>query len=114
MPELTIQFDAEPGTNADALAAQLKTELARIPAVNSVQSEVMESRDPSIALAATTIISVLATAPKVIEEATAIVNSIKNLIQATQGLKSAIVEIRGRRIPVDKLQPSDISPAASH
>ena len=112
MPELTIQFDAEPGTNVDALAANLKTELAAIPAVDNVQAEVMESRN--LGLDPATIMAMIAMAPKVIEEATAIVNALKNFVQASQGLKSAIVEIRGRRIPVDKLQPSDISPNPSH
>lgn len=112
MAELTIQFDAEPGVNADALAEKLFQELAAIPDVSNVQAEVMESRD--LALAATSIMACLAMAPKVIDDATRIVNSLKNLVAASQGLKSAIVEIRGRRIPVDKLQPSDLAPNVSH
>ena len=111
MAELAIQFDAEPGTDTDALAKQLQSQLSGIPAVEGVQARVMESRD--LALAATTIMAVLATAPKIIDEATSIINSIKNLIQATKGLKSAVVEIRGRKIPVEQLQPTDlVSPAA--
>jgi hypothetical protein len=114
MSELTIQFDAEPGVDVDALAKELQTQLAGIPTVETAQAEVMESRD--LALAATTIMACIAMAPKVIDDATRIVNSIKSLVQASQGLKSAVVEIRGRRVPVSQLQPSDIAPtsAASH
>jgi hypothetical protein len=109
MAEFTIQFEADPGVDVDALAAKLKAELAAVPEVNEVQAEVMESRD--LALAATTIMACLTMAPKLIDDATKIINSLKALIDASQGLKSAVVEIRGRRIPVAKLQPSDLTPA---
>lgn len=106
MAELTIQFDAEPGVDTDALAKDLQTQLSGIPAIEDVQAEVMESRD--LALAATAIMAFIATAPKVIDDATRIVNSLKALIEATKGLKSAVVELRGRKIPVSQLKPEDI------
>ena len=109
MAEFTIQFEAEPGIDVDALAEKLKGELTAVPEVNQVQAEVMESRD--LALAATTIMACLTMAPKIIDDATKIVNSLKALVQASQGLKSAVVDIRGRKIPVANLQPSDIVPA---
>jgi hypothetical protein len=34
-------------------------------------------------------------------------------VQASQGLKSAVVEIRGRKIPVAQLQPGDLAPAGT-
>jgi len=107
MPELTIQFDAQPGTDVDALAKQVQSQLTGLPTVESTQVEVMESRD---VIVAATIMAFIAAAPKVIDDATRIVNSLKNLVQATHGLKSAIVEIRGRRIPVSQLQPADLAP----
>jgi hypothetical protein len=113
MTEVTLQFDAQPGADVDALAQKLQDSLSVLPSVDSVQAEVMESRDLNVAVS--TIMAFLVMAPKVIDEATAIVNSIKNLVQASNGLRSAIVEIRGRRIPVDKLQPSDLTPpGAAH
>jgi hypothetical protein len=113
MAEVNIQFEAQPGADVDALAQNLKDSLASLPAVDSVQAEVMESR--SLAVDATTIMACIAMAPKVIDDATRIVNSLKSLVQASDGLRSAIVEIRGRKIPVDKLQPSDLaSTTASH
>jgi hypothetical protein len=108
MAEFTIQFETDPGVDVDALAAKLKAELSAVPEVNQVQAEVMESRD--LALAATTIMACLTMAPKLIDDATKIINSLKALVEASQGLKSAVVEIRGRRIPVAKLQPSDLTP----
>lgn len=67
-----------------------KTHSSGIPTIDSVQAEVMESRD--LALAATTIMACIAMAPKVIDDATRIVNSIKSLVQASSGLRSAIFE----------------------
>jgi hypothetical protein len=111
MAEFTIQFEAEPGVDVDSLAERLKDELTAIPEVNQVQAELLESRD--LALAATTIMACLTMAPKVIDDATKIVNSLKALVQASQGLKSAVVEIQGRRIPVANLQPGDLAPGGS-
>ncbi|HEY2861631.1 MAG TPA: hypothetical protein VGJ21_24745 [Terracidiphilus sp.] len=110
MAEFTIQFEADSGVDVDALAEKLKGELAAVPTVDTVQAEVMESRD--LALAATTIMACLTMAPKVIDDATKIVNSLKALVQASQGLKSAVVDIRGRRVPIANLQPSDLGAPA--
>jgi hypothetical protein len=109
MAEFTIQFETDPGVDVDALAAKLKTELAAVPEVNQVQAEVMESRD--LALNASTIMACLTMAPVLIDNATKIINSLKALVEASLGLKSAVVEIRGRRIPVATLQPSDLAAA---
>jgi hypothetical protein len=109
MAEFTIQFEAESGIDVDALAEKLKGELSAVPQVNQVQAEVMESRD--LALAATTIMACITMAPKIIDDATKIVNSLKALVQASQGLKSAVVDIRGRKIPVASLKPTDLTPA---
>ncbi|HEY3705315.1 MAG TPA: hypothetical protein VGL22_09660 [Terracidiphilus sp.] len=113
MAEVTIQFDAQPGTDMDALAQKLHAELAGLPSVDTVQAEVMDSRDATAI--ATTIMACIVMAPKIIDDATRIVNALKSLVQASDGLRSAIVEVRGRHIPVDKLQPSDLSaPNAAH
>lgn len=120
MTELTIQFEAKPGVDVDALAGQLKEKLAAVPDVNDVQAEVMESRD--LAVAATTIMAFITIAPQIvnslnvvakgIDGLTAIVNSIKGFVESSDGLRSAVVDIRGRRIPVSQLQPSDLAPTS--
>ena len=53
----------------------------------------------------------LTVAPVMINHAADLVNSIKKLIESCEGLRNTIIEIRGHRIPIDKLQPSDLVPA---
>jgi hypothetical protein len=110
MPNMTLHFDTAPGVDATALAAQLQTGLAELPGVEKAIARPVESRD--LALDATAVMSFLTVAPVVIAHAAQLVDSIKQLILSCQGLKNAIVEISGRRIPVANLQPADIVAAA--
>jgi hypothetical protein len=38
-----------------------------------------------------------------------IIDALKRIVQSSEGLRNAVVEIRGRRVPVSELQPSDIA-----
>ncbi|HTB96903.1 MAG TPA: hypothetical protein VK716_07825 [Terracidiphilus sp.] len=111
MANLALHFDIAPGADASVLADQLQSKLAKLPGVEKSNAKVLESRDPlAIASAVMTFITV---APIVMNKAADFINSIKNLINSCEGLHNAVVEIGGRRIPVNKLQPSDIEAAAA-
>ncbi len=111
MANLALHFDTAPGTDAAALAAQLQAGLAELPGVETSSAKTVASRDPLVVASA--VMSFIAVAPVVINNAAAFITSIKNLINSCEGLRNTIVEIRGRRIPIDKLQPSDIETAAA-
>jgi hypothetical protein len=111
MANLVLHFDTAPGTDAAALAAQLQTGLAELPGVENSSARPIASRDPLVVASA--VMSFIAVAPIVINNAAAFISSIKNLIYSCEGLRNTIVEIRGRHIPIDKLQPADIEAAAA-
>ncbi len=109
---LKLHFQTDPGTDAAALAAQLQSGLAALPDVEHAGAQPIASRD----LGATemAIMGFLTVAPIVLTKASAIIDALKQVIQSSEGLRDAIVEIHGRKIPVAQLQPSDIaSPAAA-
>jgi hypothetical protein len=111
MANLAFHFDIAPGADASVLADQLQTGLASLPGVEKSSAKALESRDPlAVASAVMTFITV---APIAINKAADFISSIKNLINSCEGLHNAVVEIRGRRIPINKLQPSDIEAAAA-
>jgi hypothetical protein len=109
LPTLTLHFETAPDADASALAAKLQSGLASLPEVEKAGAQALANRD--ITVAASAIMGFLTVAPVVINHAAELVNSVKNLIESCEGLHNAIVEIRGRRIPIDKLQPSDLAPA---
>ena len=110
MANLALHFDIAPGADASVLADQLQTGLARLPGVEKSSAKALESRDPlAVASAVMTFITV---APIAINKAADFISSIKNLINSCEGLHNAVVEIRGRRIPINKLEPKDIEAAA--
>jgi hypothetical protein len=110
MAKLSVHFDIAPGADASALADQLQTGLTKLPGVEKSSAKALESRDPlAVASAVMTFITV---APVVINKASDFISAIKNLINSCEGLHNAIVEIGGRKIPINKLQASDIEAAA--
>lgn len=111
MVNLALHFDTSPGTDASELAVQLQSGLAMLPGVERSNSKALGSRDPLAAASA--VMAFLTVAPIVINKAADFVTSIKNLINSCEGLQNAIVEIGGRRIPIHKLEPSDIEVAAA-
>jgi hypothetical protein len=107
---LTLHFDTAPGTDASALAAQLQSGLAALPDVERSGAQPLASRD--IGTTEMAIMGFLTVAPIVLTKAADIVDALKRLVQSSEGLRNAIVEIHGRKIPVAQLQPSDIAPRA--
>ena len=107
---LTLHFETAPGTDAAALAAQLQSGLAALPDVERAGAQPVATRD----LGATemAIMGFLTVAPIVLTKAAAIIDALKQVVQSSEGLRNAIVEIHGRKIPVAELQPSDIATAA--
>lgn len=111
MSNLALHFDVAPGADASALADQLQAGLANLPGVEKSSSRTLASRDPLAAASA--VMAFLTVAPVVINKATDFVTAIKNFINSCEGLRNTVVEISGRRIPINKLQPSDIEAAAA-
>jgi hypothetical protein len=106
MPEFTVQFETVAGADAEKVAADVRSQLTELSGVEVVDSEVVKTRDPLLAAAA--IWTVVKAAPQAIDVATKLIDSLTKLLQSTEGLHSAFVEIRGRRIPVSQLKPSDL------
>lgn len=111
MPDITIQFEAEPGADVNALAARIQSQLAALDDVQKVNTEVMESRDP-LAIG-TAIMTFLTVAPVVMANAAKTVAALNDFIKQCDGVRNTIVEIRGRRIPVEHLKPSDLAAPAA-
>jgi hypothetical protein len=107
---LTLHFETAPGTDAAALAAELQSGLAALPEVERAGAQPIASRD----LGATemAIMGFLTVAPVMLTKAADIIDALKRIVQSSQGLRNAVVEIHGKRIPVAELQPSDIATAA--
>ena len=111
MANLALHFDVAPGADAAQLADQLRTGLASLPGVEKSSAKALESRDPLVTASA--VMTILTVAPIVINKAATFITAIKNLIDSCEGLRNTIVEVSGRRIPISKLQPSDIEAAAA-
>jgi 3-dehydroquinate synthase class II len=108
---LKLHFDTAPGTDANALAAELQSGLAALPDVERAGAQPIASRD----LGATemAIMGFLTVAPVMLTKAADIIDALKRIVQSSEGLRNAVVEIRGRRVPVAELQPSDIVTTAA-
>lgn len=111
MANLSLHFEVAPGADAAQLADQLQADLANLPGVEKSSAKALQSRDPLVTASA--IMTFLTVAPVAINKAATFITAIKNLIDSCDGLRNTIVEISGRRIPIAKLQPSDIEAAAA-
>ncbi len=109
MADLSLQFDAAPGVDTSALAEKLKAELATIPGVTDSDAQAVESRDPLTA--SILIMGFIHYAPIVMTDAARIIGALASLLKASNELRNVIVEIRGRKIPLDKLKPEDLATA---
>lgn len=107
---LKLHFETAPGTDAAALAAELQSGLSALPEVEHAGAQPIASRD----LGATemAIMGFLTVAPVMLTKAADIIDALKRIVQSSQGLRNAVVELHGKRIPVAELQPSDIATAA--
>lgn len=110
MPTLTLRFDTAPGTDAAALAGQLQSGLATLPEVERSGAQPLGTRDFGVTAAA--VMGFITVAPIVLNKASDLIDAIKRLIESSEGLRNAVVEIHGKRIPVAELKPSDIAPAS--
>ena len=110
MPDILLHFETAPGTDASALAAQLQSALATLPDVQHSGAQPIASRD--FGATAALVMGFITVAPIVLNKASDLIDAIKRLVQSSEGLRNAIVEIHGRKIPIAQLQPSDIAPAA--
>ena len=111
MSEITIHFETAAGADADALAKNLRWQLSALSGVEVLDAEVLENRSIDPMMAATAIMTVIKVAPTVIDDLTKIVASLTRFAQQSDTFRSVIVEIQGRRIPVSRLQTSDLTPA---
>jgi len=111
MSEITIHFETAAGTDADALAENLRGQLGALSGVEVVDAEVQENRSIDPVMAASAIMTVIKIAPTVIDDLTKIVASLTKFAQQSETFRSVIVEIQGRRIPISRLKTSDLTPA---
>ena len=108
MPEIVLHFDTAPGADTEALTTELRSALAKLPDIESSDAQALAPRD--FGATAAVIMGFLTVAPIAINKAADLIDAIKRLIESSQGLRNAIVEISGRKIPVAQLQPSDLAP----
>jgi hypothetical protein len=110
MPEIVLHFDTAPGANAEALTTELRSELAALPDVESSDAQALAPRD--FGATAAVVMGFLTVAPIAINKAADLIDAIKRLVESSEGLRNAIIEISGRKVPVAQLKPSDLASAS--
>lgn len=116
MAELTLHFEASAGTDVDAAAAALQTNLAGISGVES--AETIPQKFQSIGPAE--VLSVIQVATAVAQNATVFLTALAGLYAAWEkvkpmfpGLQAPRVEVGLKQIPVDQLTPEHRAALAS-
>lgn len=108
MPSIVLHFETTGAVEPTALAEDIQSKVTALPSVEGADTNVQESRslDPA------TIIQVISLASTGIMALTTLIENITKMVHSTAGLKEAIVEIDGKKIPVSQLTPADIEAAA--
>ncbi len=108
MPNITFHFETDGNVNADLLAKEVQEKMSALPSVESANAEVRATRslDPA------TIVSIITLAATGVTALNKLISGITDVIHSTQGLKAAIVEIDGEKVPVSQLTSADLQEAA--
>ncbi len=108
MPNFTIHFQADPGVDSAELAQHLASEIAALPTVESADTAVQPGRS----LDAATITSLISVGALTFTALSQLIDSMTKVVNSAKGLKTAVIDIEGQKIPVSQLTPDDIKAVA--
>ena len=108
MPNFTIHFEADPNADPTLIAQHLESEIKALPTVESADTAVQPSRS----LDAATITSLISVAALTFTGLSQLIDSMTKVVNSTKGLKTAVIDIEGQKIPVSQLTPDDIKAVA--
>lgn len=104
MDSLTIHFDVAPGFAVDALAAQVAERLAQLEGVQKAEAEVEDERFGVAETVAVIggIVLLTKAAREGVDELRKLISALRGLVSEVSGLRGAVVDFGGRRIPLDE------------
>jgi hypothetical protein len=108
MPNFTIHFLADPDADPTQLCQHLASEIKSLPTVDAADAAVQPGRMLD-AQSITAIISVTAMGFTALSQ---LIDSMTKVVNSTKGLKTAVVDIEGQKIPVAQLTPDDLKAVA--
>ncbi|MBV8056317.1 MAG: hypothetical protein JOZ29_04760 [Deltaproteobacteria bacterium] len=116
MPELTLHFETDQGTDIHPLAAEVQQGLQAIEGVTSAKAKATELR----AAGPAEILAVINVAITVVQNTSTLLKAVDDLVKAWHdlsarfhGLKKPSVEIGLREVPIDQVTPQDLLEALS-
>ncbi len=98
MTEYLLQFELEEGADADALAAQLRQRLDQMSGIEEADAEVQDMR---FGVAET--VTIIAASIVIIKHSKDLIDELTGLVKSLDGLKSAVVDLRGKKVPIEAL-----------
>lgn len=108
MAELTLHFEANPGTDVDAAAAALQSNLTTIAGVESAETTPQKFQ----AIGPAEVLSVIQVATSIAQNATVFLTTLAGLYAAWErvkpmfpGLSAPKVEVGLKQVPIDQLTP---------
>ena len=115
MAKLTLHFQAKEGADPEALARDLEQHLATLPSVGSAEARADNYRSlgPTEIIAGITLaVGIIQSTTLASQALTKLIDALKGLLQAGQGLHAAFIEVGMRKVPIDKLTPQEIESLA--
>jgi hypothetical protein len=117
MPELTLHFETDQGTDIHSRAVDVQQELQAIEGVTNAKAKATELR----AMGAAEILAVINLAVTVVQNTSTLLKLVDDLVKTCQDLivrlhglqKLPSVEIGLREVPIDKVTPQDLLEALS-
>jgi hypothetical protein len=115
MPELILHFGVEPGTNIDAIAAEVRQQLQVVEGVANANAKATQLRVMGGAVEIIAAITFLTTA---VQGTTMLLKSVDDLIEAWRKLSlrfpkldKPLLEIGRRKVPIDQVTEQDVREA---
>jgi len=102
MKSLTIQFQVEKGADADKLAGNISARLSKINGVEKAQTSVKNERilAETVAVIAGFVLLTKA-AREGVDELKKLLVSLRDVVKEVKGLKGAVLDFGGKKIPLD-------------
>jgi hypothetical protein len=111
MPELTLHFQAAPGTDLEAAAADIKAQLASVSGAEAVEAKPQQFQsavNPAEVLAVVTFVATMAQNVATIAKAVQDLAEVWKKVRAKfPGLHPPTVEVGLRTVPIDQINATD-------
>ena len=98
MTEYLLQFELEEGTDADAVAAELRQRLAMLDGIEEADAEPQDTR---FGVAET--VTIIAASVVIIRHSKQLIDELTGLVESLKGLRSAVVDLHGKKVPIEAL-----------